>query len=74
MKNFIFKSKDFGLTKNVSIPFDTTVLNKNILYVTHQVDKILKIVTTLMLDKDLEHQAKQYFGSIEDIKHPDDEE
>ncbi len=61
MKNFIFKSPQ-GLTKNSSIPFDITVLNKNILYVTHQVDKILKLVTVLKLDKDLEFQAQQYFG------------
>ncbi len=66
MKNFIFKSQ--GLIKNSSIPFDVTIMNKNLLYVTHQVDKILKIVTVLKLDKDLQAQVDDYFvKDIEDI-------
>jgi len=59
MKNFIFKSH--GLIKNSSIPFELTIINKNLLYVTHQVDKILKIVTVLKLDKELQTQVNDYF-------------
>ncbi len=37
------------------------VLNKNMLYTTHQCDKILKLLKTLTTDKDLQQQVDKYF-------------
>ncbi len=37
------------------------ILNKNILYVTHEVDKIKKIVTGLQTDIALQKQVTEYF-------------
>ncbi len=69
MKNFIFKSNDSDLQKIVPIlvtKLDT--LNKNIIYVTYQVDKILKIEQGNMADKGLQKQVDAYFEEdTEDI-------
>ncbi len=37
------------------------ILNKNILYVTHMQDKILKVVNKLVIDKDLQNTVDKYF-------------
>ncbi len=37
------------------------VLNKNVLYVTHQTDKILKILNKIAIDKDLQDTVDKYF-------------
>ncbi len=62
MKNFIFKSSDADLQKIVSIMIaKLELLNKNVLYVTYQVDKILKIEQNEMTDKGLQKQVDEYF-------------
>ncbi len=62
MKNFIFKSVDTDLQKIVPILVTKLeLLNKNILYVTYQVDKILKIEQGNMVDKSLQKQVDEYF-------------
>ncbi len=62
MKNFIFKSADADLQKIVPILVTKLeVLNKNIIYVTYQVDKILKIEQGIMSDKNLQKQVDEYF-------------
>ncbi len=62
MKNFIFKSSDPDLQKIVSIMIRRLeLLNKNIIYVTYQVDKILKIEQSSMTDKSLQKQVDEYF-------------
>ncbi len=33
------------------------IVNKNVLYITHMQDKILKILKTIVIDKDLQEQA-----------------
>ncbi len=38
-----------------------SVLNANVLYITHMQDKILKLVKTLSIDKDLQNTVDQYF-------------
>ncbi len=73
MKNFIFKSNDSDLQKMfqfIETRFD--VLNKNMLYVTYQVDKILKLQQAIHTDKSLQKQVDEYFDEtdIEDIQHP----
>ncbi len=61
MKNFIFKSqKDFDLQKIVSIN-KLDILMKNVLYVTHECDKILKIVKSLETSQNLQRQVDEYF-------------
>ncbi len=72
MKNFIFKSADADLQKIVPILVTKLeLLNKNIIYVTYQVDKILKIEQTNMTDKSLQKQVDEYFD--EDSKDIPDE-
>lgn len=65
MKNFIFKSTNADLQKIVPILVTKLeLLNKNILYVTYQVDKILKIEQGDMADKGLQKQVDEYFEKI----------
>ncbi len=71
MKNFIFKSVDTDLQKIVPILVTKLeLLNKNILYVTYQVDKILKIEQGNMADKGLQKQVDEYFDSDEEDETP----
>ncbi len=58
MKNFIFKSTAADLQKMFQY---LVTLQKNILYVTHQVDYIRKQVNKLVTDKDLQKQVDEYF-------------
>jgi len=58
MKHFIFKSTDADLQKMYSI---LELQSKNILYLTYQVDKILKIARANETDKGLQQQVDQYF-------------
>ncbi len=37
------------------------IMNKNILYITHEVDKILKIVALIKNNAELQKQVDQYF-------------
>ncbi len=37
------------------------IINKNILYITHMQDKILKIINKLVIDKDLQNTVDKYF-------------
>ncbi len=41
------------------------ICNKNILYITHQTDKILKILKEMTVDKDLQSQVDEYFEDDE---------
>ncbi len=59
MKNFIFKSADADLQKMFQ---SIETLNKNILYVTHQVDFIRKEIVKLNHDKDLQSTVDKYFS------------
>ncbi len=38
-----------------------TILNKNVLYVTHQTDKILKILNKMIIDDNLQNTVDKYF-------------
>ncbi len=64
MNKFLFKSTDADLTK-IYTTLDT--LQKNVLYVTHQVDFIRKIVIRLDLDKGLQKQVTEYYDSDAEI-------
>ncbi len=41
------------------------VLNANVLYITHMQDKILKLVKTLTIDKDLQKTVDNFFEDDE---------
>ncbi len=62
MNKFLFKSTDADLQKFTSI-LDT--IQKNILYITYQEDKILKITQKLLVDKGLQKQVDEYFEEDE---------
>ncbi len=55
--------------KNISPDADfyskLDILNKNILYITHMEDKILKILNQVVIDKDLQNQSDKYFEDDE---------
>ncbi len=38
-----------------------TVMNANILYITHEIDQIKKIVINIQRDAKLQHQVDEYF-------------
>ncbi len=62
MKNFIFKSTDADLQKIITIiGSELNLLQKNILYITYRVDKILQIQRSEQTDKGLQHQVNEYF-------------
>ncbi len=58
MKNFIFKSSDPDLQKMFQY---LETAQKNILYLTFQTDKILKILREETTDKALQKQVDEYF-------------
>ncbi len=58
MKNFIFKSTNADLQKMFQ---QIETIQKNILYLTYQSDRTIKIVTNLQTDKGLQKQVDDYF-------------
>ncbi len=44
-----------------SLESKLVILNKNVLYVTHMQDKILKICNQIAVDKGLQKQVDEYF-------------
>ncbi len=58
MKNFIFKSTGADLQKMFQY---LETAQKNILYLTYQVDKLLKIARVNETDKGLQQQVDEYF-------------
>ncbi len=68
MKNFIFKSTEADLQKMFQY---LETAQKNILYLTFQTDKILKILREEQTNNGLQQQVDQYF---EDTEHESDKE
>ncbi len=64
MKNFIFKSTEADLQKMFQY---LETAQKNILYLTFQVDKILKILREEQTNDSLQTQVDKYFD--EDTEH-----
>ncbi len=50
------------------------VINKNVLYITHECDKILKLVKSLSTNRDLQQQVDQYFERDETSPQTDQDE
>ncbi len=44
------------------------IINKNVLYITHMQDKILKIIQSMTVDKDLQQQVDKYFDEDGEAK------
>ncbi len=70
MTKFIFKSNASDLQK-ISQSIDT--VQKNVLYITYRLDKVLKIVMGQETDKGLQKQVDQYFEDDSKIT-PEDKE
>ncbi len=58
MKNFIFKSTAADLQKMFQY---LETLQKNVLYMTHQVDFIRRAIVELKHDKELQNTVDKYF-------------
>ncbi len=58
MNKFLFKSTDADLQKLIAIEL---TLQKNVLYITHQVDYIRRELNKLTHDKDLQNTVDKYF-------------
>ncbi len=58
MKNFIFKSTDADFKKMFSL---IETIQKNVLYLTYQIDFMNKELKKLTVDKGLQKQVDEYF-------------
>ncbi len=58
MNKFLFKSADADLQKLLQL---NLIIQKNVLYMTHRVDLIIRELHELKIDKGLQHQVDQYF-------------
>ncbi len=57
--NLKFKSSEPDLKFNIQS--NLRILNQNILYLTREVDKIVRLVQTLSVDKQLQNTVDKYF-------------
>ncbi len=71
MKNFIFKSSETDLQKMFQL---LETIQKNILYLTHQVDFIRRTVVETKHDKDLQTTVDKYFDETSHQTDTDDKE
>ncbi len=67
--NLKFKSSEPDLKFNIQSQF--RILNQNILYLTREVDKIVRLVKELSVDKGLQQQVDKYFDSEDDSLDPE---
>ncbi len=58
-------NKPKSLETLVSSTLDLTTLNKNILYISHTMDKCLAVLKEMQHDKDLQHTVDKYFDERE---------
>ncbi len=72
MNKFLFKSSDPDLQKMYVSKFE--IINKNLLYLTYQTDKILKLVHELQTNNGLQKQVDDYFDQSEDTPEHEDKE
>ncbi len=68
MKNFIFKSTDADFKKMFSI---IEIIQKNVLYLTYQIDHLTKEMKTLTSDKGLQTQVDEYFDETSHQTEPE---
>ncbi len=63
MKNFIFKSQGLSTYKKLFQSIET--IQKNVLYLTYQIDNLTKDMKKLTVDKGLQQQVDKYFEDDE---------
>ncbi len=68
MKSFL-KSSEPDLKKFIKL---LETVHKNVLYLTYQVDKVRRDITTMQTDKGLQSQVTEYFEERENVVHPND--
>ncbi len=75
MLNFknISPSADF-YSKLTILDRKLDILNKNVLYITHMQDKIMKLVNKLLVDKNLQNTVDEYFDETSHQTDSDDKE
>ncbi len=61
--NLKFKSSELDLKFDIQSQF--RIINGNILYLTREVDKISRLVQTLVIDKNLQTTVDKYFEEDE---------
>ncbi len=62
MKNFIFKSTNADLQKMFQyIETKLEIQSSNILYLTHQTDRILKLLNGILVEKRLQTQVDDFY-------------
>ncbi len=71
MKNFVFKSSKPDLQKMFST---IEMLQKNILYITYNLDKCLAILRTQQADSGTQKQVDDYYGGGSVADPPPEEE
>ncbi len=59
--NLKFKSSDPDLKFDIQSQF--RILNQNVLYLTREVDKIVRLVNRIAVDKDLQNTVDKYFDN-----------
>ncbi len=75
MKNFIFKSTIADLQKMFTIlDSKLDVIQKNVLYSTHQLDFIRQKILTLVIDKRLQKQVDDFVDEEETSHQTDSDE
>ncbi len=70
--NLKFKSSEPDLKFNIQSQF--RIINGNILYLTREVDKISRLVQTLVVDKNLQTTVDKYFDNDETSPQTDNED
>ncbi len=70
--NLKFKSSEPDLKFNIQSQL--RILNQNILYLTREVDKIVRLVKTQSVDKNLQDTVDKYFDEDETSPQTDPEE
>ncbi len=63
MNKFLFKSTDADFQKLIQSHFK--ILNGNLLYLTREVDKLVKLAKVSEVNKDLQLQVDKYFEDDE---------
>ncbi len=54
-----------NISPNADFYSKLDILNKNVLYVTHQTDKILKLINRMVIDTNLQNTVDKYFDEDE---------
>ncbi len=71
MKNFIFKSTDADFKKMFQL---IETIQKNVLYSTFRLDKVLKEIHSMQVDKALQTTVDKYFDEDETSPQTDSDE